>query len=154
MNRITIGIDPSTTATGIAMLKNGEYYLSEVIKPNKKLDVTLRSFEIAEVIQECLAVNCQEKIEKVVIEKVYSFNRQGLEVQNRLIGMIEFVLCELNIPFEYAHPSEINKLWNIPQSTKKCKVNKKELTIKAVNEHFKLNITSNDEADAISLAML
>lgn len=145
-----LAIDPSTTSTGVATFEGEKITYWGRFAPSKDLDVILRSFEIAKKIEQLIEV---DKPDLIVIETPFSRNRHGLEVQNRMIGMLEFVFCEKEIPFEYVHPKSIYRIFGLKGNAKREE--KKEVSIKFINETFKLNLSAKDDdiADAIVIGL-
>lgn len=149
-----LGIDSSTTCTGWAIFdtKKDKLLSYGKITPDKKMDYTVRIFEMAKHIYDIIDKN---NIKYLKYEEAFSRSR-NVKKQENLIGMIIFVCFELGVAFEAIHPSKINKLWGIPTKKKERPKSKKELTIDAVNFVFNAGLGKKDDdiADAISFSFV
>lgn len=145
-----LSLDTSTTSTGWAIFKDGEYQESGVIDDFKKVKngherLKLMTKELLDSIE-------QLKPDIIVIEKDVVFgNMKVIDMLMKIIGAV-YGFCLFNgiTYYEFA-PSEWRKYVKLQAFGRKRDAFK-EASIKYVKEHIGIDV-NDDEADAICIGM-
>jgi crossover junction endodeoxyribonuclease RuvC len=145
---IILGIDPSSVATGYAIMDTaGDLLDWGVIKPNKKklTEPQQAKFQydaLAELIEkwEVSAIGCEDQHRGV--------NADTFKKLSRISGYLMLLAGQYDLPFELLHPSSWRKIVHGKGNAKK------EDTLAWVKETYELLLSKkdNDIADAIGIA--
>lgn len=147
-----LAIDAATKISGVAVFDNNKLIYHDIIKASST-DVISRINKIVEGIKLIIE---EYSIEKIILEEVRPDNSPNSNVQKKLIWLqagIEFMIHN-NFPqitIEYVYPSEWRKLCGIHTGRGIKREHLKKECINFINKTYNLNITSDDEADAIGI---
>ena len=149
---VVAGIDASTTATGVSIMKDGElvFYKLIAIDSKKEKDAYKRIKEM--LIQICEILD-QYDIEKVYMEKAIckGGNVDTTQKLSYLAGGVMLYCAQNGIDFVNPLPPEWRKKIGIKQSSKIKREVLKEQAVIAVKNEYGINV-NNDIAEAILLA--
>lgn len=146
-----VGIDGSTTASGISVMKDGELVFYTLIKLKEK-DVMKR---IGLMLKEICSVLDKYDIDIICMEK--AFSKQNIDTTIKLVMLSGgvFLYCVLNdIEFDNPMPSSWRAKIGIKQVEGKHKVKRetlKEMAVKLVKQEYGINVC-DDIAEAILAA--
>lgn len=147
---VVAGIDASTTATGICIMKNGELVYHELIKIStyKEKDAEKRINMMLIRLRDILD---QYNLDRIYIEKAIC---KGGNVDTTiklayLSGGISFYCLQNNIEFHNPTPSEWRKVIGIAQGRGVKRETQKEEAIKAVKDNYGI-----DEGDDVAESIL
>lgn len=138
---VFIGIDPSLTCTGFAVIENG--HLGTMPMKTKATGAE-RLHQFYQFIRTGLDI---ENVKLVAIEG-YAFGARGhLAGLGELGGIIRLALYQSGIPFLVVPPSTLKKF-----ATGKG-TGEKGMVSKELYKRFGVDVAGNDEADAAGLAL-
>jgi Holliday junction resolvasome RuvABC endonuclease subunit len=152
MNMVVVGIDASTTATGVAIMQDGEllYYKLIAIDPKKEKDAYKR-------IQKMLTKIC-DILDKYDIDRVYmekAICKGGnVDITIKLAylsGGIYLYCIQRDIEFNNPLPSEWRKIVGISNGRGVVRDTQKAEAIKAVNNEYGINV-NDDVAESVLIA--
>lgn len=149
---LVAGIDASTTATGVAIMRDGKliYYELITIDSKKEKDAYKRVNEM--LIRICNILD-KFKINKIYMEKAIC-KGGNVDITIKLAylsGGMSFYCVKKNIEFNNPVPSEWRKVIGIPTGRGVLRDTQKQTAIKAVKDWYKINV-NDDVAEAILLA--
>lgn len=153
---LVIGVDPSTTAVGWSVLKDGVLIMSGVISPCKKSDLIERRYYIRRCFNEALSniINAVGVPDCVGIEDPMSI---GIGVAKKLI-MIKTMLEEIVFKYDLVHidvrPSDWHKM--LRKMCIESNIANKDVKKIALSEFMRRNemkVATQDEADSYWIAM-
>lgn len=141
-----LGLDPSTTSAGYAVLDNKKLISYGTIKTSKKADLLDKIIYIEEHIKQIVKA---KKVEFIVIEDLAV--TRSASTTKALSGLLYHLLVEFRkreILVVQARPSE----WRSKCSVKgKCRKELKNNAINHVKAVYNIDV-NDDEADAICIA--
>lgn len=149
---LVAGIDASTTATGVAIMRDGKliYYELITIDSKKEKDAYKRVNEM--LIRICNILD-KFKINKIYMEKAIC-KGGNVDITIKLAylsGGMSLYCVQKNIEFNNPVPSEWRKVIGIPTGRGVLRDTQKQTAIKAVKDWYKINV-NDDVAEAILLA--
>ena len=149
---VVAGIDASTTATGVSIMKDGElvYYTLIAINSRKEKDAEKRIKIMLTKICEILS---QYDIDAVYIEKAIC-KGGNVDVTIKLAYLSGGIYCycaQNNIEFHNPQPSTWRKTVGIAQGRGVKRETQKAEAIKGVKDEYGLDV-GDDEAESILLA--
>lgn len=149
---LVAGIDASTTATGVAIMRDGKliYYELITIDSRKEKDAYKRVNEM--LIRICNILD-KFKINKIYMEKAIC-KGGNVDITIKLAylsGGMSLYCVQKNIEFNNPVPSEWRKVIGIPTGRGVLRDTQKQTAIKAVKDWYKINV-NDDVAEAILLA--
>lgn len=149
---LVAGIDASTTATGVAIMRDGKliYYELITIDSRKEKDAYKRVNEM--LIRICNILD-KFKINKIYMEKAIC-KGGNVDITIKLAylsGGMSLYCVQKNIEFNNPVPSEWRKVIGIPTGRGVLRDAQKQTAIKAVKDWYKINV-NDDVAEAILLA--
>lgn len=152
---IIMGIDPSLSSTGYAVLdglgKEAKILSSGSIKSTPKDGET--DGRINKIFQEILNVALKECVDYIIIERPAFGANNGIRSTQDLAGLYYVILCDLS-KMGYLTLPTMPSEWKSKVGVKgRGRKEQKENAIKLVKEIFDYETTSNDEADAICIAL-
>lgn len=156
-NRTVLGLD-TATKSGWCIVKTDDKKLTLStgfinIDVSKITDQTERNELRYNVVFDTMNNLINDKIDVVVIENVFHGVNANTTILLSRIGAIAWCICKINKAKKtiWLTASQARKTLNINQKCPKGK--SKETIVKRVNELLNINITNNDEIDAIVLAI-
>jgi crossover junction endodeoxyribonuclease RuvC len=149
---VVIGIDPSLTATGIVVLRNGEVELAEATKNRPELGTIERVKLIREQINK--NINHPSIDTDLIVIEGFSYGSKGRSVFDiaylgwRIREDLERLRTEDNIPWLEVPPSQLKKF-----ATGQGNANK-EIILQQVYKRWGVEFSDNNQADAYVLAQI
>jgi len=145
-----IGVDGSTTASGVAVFEDGEYLEHKLIDLHKIKDAYQRIPMMANEI--CKYINSVAPVDVIIMEKsMLKNNIDTVQKLSNLAGAIMLYAYQNGIEFRHPLPSEWRKIIGLQQSSKIKREILKLEAIKAVSQEYELDVT-DDVAESILLA--
>lgn len=146
---LIVGIDGSTTSTGIAIMQDAELKDYTLIDLHKEKDAMKRIQKMLLEISEMLD---GYKIDAIYMEKsILKTNIDTVQKLSNLAGGIMFYCAKNNIEFNHPLPPEWRKKIGIKQSSKIKRETLKEEAIFAVKKEYGVDV-NDDVAEAILIA--
>ena len=147
-----LALDASTKATGIAIFKDKDLMASSVITASST-DLYKR---IHKMVDNILAIVEQIGIEKIVMEEVIPDHTKNTNTFKALMYLQALIHIELHdkfpkIEIELVYPSSWRSVCGIKNGRGIKREQEKAEDIKFANKTYNLNITSDDQADAICI---
>lgn len=145
-----LSTDQSTKITGWAIFEDGKYVNSGVIDLHLSKETTeKRSEKMAVEICKLIEIN---KPDVVVIEEVaLTSNAQTLKLLARIQGVAVGFCAAHNIPLHILEPTRWRSSLSFNQGPKVKREQLKQQSRDFVKKHFRLNIKSEDENEAIAI---
>jgi Holliday junction resolvasome RuvABC endonuclease subunit len=152
MNMLVAGVDASTTATGVSVMKDGEliYYELIAIDSKKEKDAYKR---IKEMLIRICAILDKYKIDKIYMEKAIC-KGGNVDITIKLAylsGGMSLYCIQKDIEFHNPLPSEWRKNVGIPNGRGILRDAQKASAIKAVKDEYGIDV-GDDVAESICLA--
>lgn len=149
---LVAGIDASTTATGVSIMRDGEliYYKLIAIDSKKIKDAYER---IKEMFVKIIKILDQYNIDKIYMEKAIC-KGGNVDVTIKLAylsGGISLYCVQRDIEFHNPLPSEWRKTVGIPNGRGVKRDAQKTMAIKAVKDEYGINV-NDDIAESILIA--
>ena len=146
---LVAGIDASTTATGVAILRDGEliYYELIAIDSKKEKDAYKR---VQEMLIRICGILDKYRVEKVYMEKaICKGGNVDITIKLAYLSGGMYLYCTQNsIEFHNPAPSSWRARTGIPNGRGVLRAEQKSYAIKAVKEEYKLDVC-DDLAEAI-----
>ena len=147
-----VGIDASTTCSGIAIIEDGKLVYHDIIDMKRNKDSEKR---VMNMMSEIGAFIINNSPDVVYIED--SWNKQNIETTKMLsniLGAVMYVCEENNIPFFKLLPSAWRSTVGIKLNKGGVKLKREELKKEAVDKVMKSHKIEcgDDEAEAICIA--
>lgn len=147
---VIVGIDASTTKTGICEFLDGEYVTHTLIDCHKEKDAMKRIPMMADKIWKYL--DGIKDIDVIIMEKsILKSNADTIQKLSNIAGAIMLYAYQHNIKFENPVPSAWRKKIGLEQSSKVKREILKLEAIEAVHREYAMKVT-DDEAESILLA--
>ena len=142
-----IGIDPSSSSTGVCIIENNDFDIFS-IRPNKKeTDHHARIYQIADKIEEVI-----DSEAGVVVEDLSSLRSMsgefGFADRLEILGAIKYVCLKSGGKLYCCHPKTLKMF-----VTGRGDSHKREIK-KAILTDYNIAVRNSDEADAVGLAMI
>ncbi len=144
---IRVGIDASSSCTGLSIFEDDNLIYYTKIRPHKNIDFRSNSCQIIEQVVNILN---DYEIDIIYMEDVPEFMRQGshgkqiiktLVVLGAVQGMFYQKLCyEFGYKIEYIGVHEWRKKLGFLEGKERDRESQKQKAIDYVNEHFGLNL--------------
>lgn len=149
---VVAGIDASTTATGVAIMRDGEllYYELIAIDSKKEKDAYKR---IREMLIRICAILDRYEIEKVYMEKAIC-KGGNVDITIKLAylsGGMSLYCVQNDIAFYNPLPSEWRKSIGIPNGRGVLRETQKTIAINAVKDWYHIDV-GDDVAEGVCLA--
>lgn len=149
---LVAGIDASTTATGVSIMRDGELvcYKLIIIDSKKVKDAYKR---IKEMFVKIVKILDQYDVDKIYMEKAIC-KGGNVDVTIKLAylsGGISLYCVQRDIEFYNPLPSEWRKLVGIPNGRGVKRDAQKEMAIKVVKDEYGINV-NDDIAESILIA--
>ena len=147
---IVVGIDPSLTSTGYAVLDNGKLKDYGTIKT--KTGDGENEDRINTILYKIVQIITKECADYIVIERPAFLMNNSIRVVQDLAGLYYVILCKLRrlgylvVP---VMPAEWKKKLQVKGRNRQ---EQKQSSISKVKELYNVNVKSNDESDAICIA--
>lgn len=147
-----LALDASTKATGVAIFKDKELLGSSVITASST-DLYKR---IHKMVDNILAIVEQVGIDKIVMEEVIPDHSKNTNTFRALMYLQALIHIEMHDKFprveiEMAYPSSWRSVCGIKNGRGIKREQEKAEDIKFANQTYGLQLTSDDEADAICI---
>lgn len=152
---ISIGLDLSLTATGVAIINDGELLYCGQIKSkpvgDKPQDELLRLLRIRGQIQDLLDEHCPPEEEGIIVIEGLAFMARNTTALVQLAGLnylTRQLAYELKVPFAIVAPSSLKKY-----VTGKGNGDKSAITLELFKQ-YGVTLYNDNEADAYALATI
>lgn len=156
---VVMGIDPSLTATGIVVLRNGEVEWVETTRNQPELGTIQRVSLIYKKILDIEASLTDDKRIKysppaLIVIEGFSYGSKGRSVFDiaylgwRIREELERLRDEDNVPWIEVPPSQLKQF-----ATGKGNANK-EIILQQVYKHWGVELHDNNQSDAFTLAKI
>ena len=149
---LVAGIDASTTATGVSLLRDGEliYYELIAIDSKKEKDAYKR---VQEMLTRICAILDRYDVDKVYMEKaICKGGNVDITIKLAYLSGGMYLYCtQNNIEFNNPAPSTWRARTGIPNGRGILRADQKAYAIKAVKEEYDLDV-GDDVAESILLA--
>lgn len=149
---LVAGIDASTTATGVSLLRDGEliYYELIAIDSKKEKDAYKR---VQEMLTRICAILDGYDVDKVYMEKaICKGGNVDITIKLAYLSGGMYLYCtQNNIEFNNPAPSTWRARTGIPNGRGILRADQKAYAIKAVKEEYDLDV-GDDVAESILLA--
>jgi Holliday junction resolvasome RuvABC endonuclease subunit len=152
MNMVVAGIDASTTATGVAIMCDGELLYHELIAIDSKKEKDAYK-RIKEMLIRICAILDKYKIDKVYMEKAIC-KGGNVDITIKLAylsGGMSLYCIQKDIEFNNPVPSSWRASVGIPTGRGILRAEQKETAIKAVKDWYEIDV-GDDVAEATLLA--
>ena len=149
---LVAGIDASTTATGVSIMRDGELVCYKLITiDSKKVKDAYK--RIKEMFVKIIKILDQYDVDKIYMEKAIC-KGGNVDVTIKLAylsGGISLYCVQRDIEFYNPLPSEWRKLVGIPNGRGVKRDAQKEMAIKVVKDEYGINV-NDDIAESILIA--
>lgn len=147
---ITIALDASTKATGVAIFKDKELLGASCITASSS-DLIKRIHKMTDTIDEIIS---QFKVDEIVMEEVIPDHSKNTNTFKALMYLQASIIIMLhdkypNIQTNLIYPGSWRSQCGIKTGRGVKRETLKEADVRRANEIFKLNTSSDDVADAV-----
>lgn len=154
-----MGLDLSTTSTGVCVKENGQVKYLAAITPDTSLDHIDRAIYISSVIDQLID---NYSVQKVFIENYSYGSKIGREVLAELHGIVMYNLKRKNVPFMKISPTQIKMFGCGRGQAPPCPPGRAKSTwaktwvVEEVNKRYnqEFRFVDHDKVDAFIVASL
>jgi crossover junction endodeoxyribonuclease RuvC len=139
-----LGVDPSTSRTGYAIIDKSGLILYGSIAPKSSLSSPGKLLTIYNKINE---VVIEYNPEIIICEDQFQRFANAVKAVSKVRGVIELIAGQHDIKFEYIEPKRVKKIF-----TNNGNATKNDMIVQAIKEFNVPPNINNDEADAIAVA--